>query len=412
MNNKAVKVFLSIILAVVVICGAAAVAVTIRNDGQGPAVRVAAPVWGVKSDAGETQAETPTEAPATAAAPVTLQMLSVGDNLIHDGIYEQANKRAGGNGYDFSFCYSRVKATVEAADIATINQETIIAESYQPSGYPLFNSPQELGQEVCKIGFDVVSLANNHMLDKTSKGLTEAIDFWDAQEGIVRTGAYRDQAELDRVEYIEKNGVKIGLVGITQYLNGLSLPKDSPLKIIMTSDEAEIERKIKAAKEQCDVVLVNVHWGSEYTTTPSQDQRNLAKKMAGWGANVIIGHHPHVLQPIEWIDNTDGSRTLVAYSLGNFISQQATPARVIAGMLHYSLTVDAETGKITVDDVLFETTVTHYVSGSHDVQIYPLSQYSDALAKKQASRIKQPDFSVSYIENFVKEVIPEEFLTA
>lgn len=412
MNNKAVKVFLSVILAVVVICGAAAVVMTVRSDGQNHAVPAAAPVWGAKNDAGETQAETPTEAPATAAAPVTLQMLSVGDNLIHDGIYEQANKRAGGNGYDFSFCYSRVKATVEAADIATINQETIIAESYQPSGYPTFNSPQELGEEVCKTGFDVVSLANNHMLDKTSRGLTEAIDFWDAQEGIVRTGAYRDQAELDRVEYIEKNGVKIGLVGITQYLNGLSLPKDSPLKIIMMSDEAEIERKIKAAKEQCDVVLVNVHWGAEYTTKPSQDQRNLAKKMAEWGANVIIGHHPHVLQPIEWIDNTDGSRTLVAYSLGNFISQQATPARVIAGMLHYSLTVDAENSKVTVDDVLFETTVTHYVSGSHDVQIYPLSQYSDALAKKQASRLKQPDFSVAYIENFVKEVIPEEFLSA
>lgn len=412
MNNKAVKVFLSVILAVVVLCGAVAVGMTVRNDGQGPAVRVAAPAWGEKSDSDETPLETPTETPTAAPTPVTLQMLSVGDNLIHDGIYEQANKRAGGNGYDFSFCYSRVKATVEAADIATINQETIIAESYQPSGYPLFNSPQELGEEVCKTGFDVVSLANNHMLDKTIKGLSEAIDFWDAQEGIVRTGAYKDQADLDSVEYIEKNGVKIGLVGITQYLNGLSLPKDSPMKIILTSDEATIERKIKAAKEQCDVVLVNVHWGSEYTTTPSQDQRNLAQKMAAWGANVIIGHHPHVLQPIEWIDNTDGSRTLVAYSLGNFISQQNTAARVIGGMLHYSITVDFDSGKVTVGDVSFETTVTHFVTGGHDVQIYPLSQYSDALAKKQASRIKQPDFSIAYIENFVKDVIPEEFLTA
>ncbi len=416
MNNKAVKVFLSVILAVVVICGVAAVALTVRNGGQGPAIRVAAPVWGEKHNSDEPSTEAPiddasTDAPTPAKAPVTLQMLSVGDNLIHDGIYEQANKRAGGNGYDFSFCYSRVKATVEAADIATINQETIVAESYPPSGYPLFNSPQELGEEVCKTGFDVVSLANNHMLDKTAKGLAEAIDFWDAQEGIVRTGAYKDRADLERVETIEKNGVKIGLVGITQYLNGLSLPKDSPMKIILTSDEATIERKIKAAKEQCDVVLVNVHWGSEYTTAPSQDQRNLAKKMAGWGANVIIGHHPHVLQPVEWIDNADGSRTLVAYSLGNFISQQATPARVIAGMLHYSVTKDFESGQVTVGNVSFEPIVTHYVSGSHDVQIYPLSQYSDALAKKQASRIKQADFSVAYIENFVKEVIPEEFLT-
>ncbi|MDO4154347.1 MAG: CapA family protein [Clostridia bacterium] len=410
MNNKAVKVFLSIILALVVVIGGVAVGLTLKN-GRQEIKPAAAPVFG-KADKDETApSEVPTEAPTETKAPVTLRMLSVGDNLIHDGIYEQAKKRAGGNGYDFSYCYARVKDTIASADVATINQETIVAKSYAPSGYPLFNSPQELGQTVVDTGFDVVNLANNHMLDKTSKGLAEAIDFWDAT-GLARTGAYKDTQDLESVEYIEKNGLKIGLVGITQYTNGLTLPSDSPLKYILTSDEATIERKIKAAKAQCDVVLVNVHWGSEYTTTPAQEQRNLAKKMADWGANVIIGHHPHVLQPVEWIENSDGTRTLVAYSLGNFISQQNTAARVIGGMLHYDITKDFETGKVTVSNVRFETIVTHYVSGSHDVQIYPLSQYSDTLAKKQAARIKQSDFSVAYIENFVKEVIPEEFLTA
>ncbi len=403
MNNKAVKVFLAVMLAVVVLFGGVAVVKTVKDRANPLAVDAAATVGNANSTA---------SAPSTTRReqPVTLQMLSVGDNLIHDGIYEQANRRAGGNGYDFSFCYSRIKDTVAAADIATINQETIIAKSYAPSGYPLFNSPQELGEEVCKTGFDVVSLANNHMLDKTSKGLSEAIAFWDAQEGIVHTGAYKDKEDLERVEYIEKNGVKIGLVGITQYTNGLSLPKDSALQIIYSDDRATIERKIKAAKAACDVVLVNVHWGSEYTTDPSSEQRALARQMADWGANVIIGHHPHVLQPVEWLDNADGSRTLVAYSLGNFISQQNTAARVIGGMLHYSLTVDKADGRVTVGDVRFEPIVTHYVARAHDVQIYPLSQYSDALAKKQAARIKQPDFSVAYIENFVREVIPEEFL--
>lgn len=410
MNNKAVKVFLSIILALVVVIGGVAVGLTLKN-GRQEIKPVAAPVFG-KADKDETApSEVPTEAPTETKAPITLRMLSVGDNLIHDGIYEQAKKRAGGDGYDFSYCYARVKDTIASADVATINQETIVAKSYEPSGYPLFNSPQELGQTVVDTGFDVVNLANNHMLDKTSKGLAEAIDFWDAT-GLARTGAYKDTQDLETVEYIEKNGLKIGLIGITQYTNGLVLPSDSPLKYILTSDEATIERKIKAAKAQCDVVLVNVHWGSEYTTTPAQEQRNLAKKMADWGANVIIGHHPHVLQPVEWIENSDGTRTLVAYSLGNFISQQNTAARVIGGMLHYDITKDFETGKVTVSNVRFETIVTHYVSGSHDVQIYPLSAYSDTLAKKQAARIKQSDFSVAYIENFVKDVIPEEFLTA
>ena len=410
MNNKAVKVFLSIILALVVVIGGVAVGLTLKN-GRQEIQPAAAPVFGKTDKDEDTPSEVPTEAPTETKAPVTLRMLSVGDNLIHDGIYEQAKKRAGGNGYDFSYCYTRVKDTIASADVATINQETIVAKSYEPSGYPLFNSPQELGQAVVDTGFDVVNLANNHMLDKTAKGLAEAIDFWDGT-GLVRTGAYKDAQDLETVEYIEKNGLKIGLVGITQYTNGLVLPSDSPLKYILTSDEATIERKIKAAKAQCDVVLVNVHWGSEYTTTPSQDQRNLAKKMADWGANVIIGHHPHVLQPVEWIETGDGTRTLVAYSLGNFISQQNTAARVIGGMLHYDITKDFETDKVTVGNVRFETIVTHYVSGSHDVQIYPLSQYSDTLAKKQAARIKQADFSVAYIENFVKEVIPEEFLPA
>ncbi len=409
MNNKAVKAFLAVILAVVVLCGGVAVGLTVKNGR--PAAVVNAPVFEPKSDKqkSEPQTEPPTQ---SQKQPVTLKMLSVGDNLIHNGIYEQANKRTGGSGYDFTFCYKRVKPAIEAADIATVNQETIVAKSYPPSSYPLFNSPQELGAAVKDAGFDVVAMANNHMLDKTSKGLSEAIDFWDSVEGITRTGAYKDKADLDRVEYIEKNGVKIGLIGITQYLNGLSLPKDSPLQIILTSDEATIERKIKAAKEQCDVVLVNVHWGAEYTTKPSEEQRSLAKKMSAWGANVIIGHHPHVLQPVEWLDNTDGTRTLVAYSLGNFISQQNTAARVIGGMLHYTLTVDFESDKVTVGDVTLEPIVTHYVSGSHDVQIYPLSQYSDALAKKQAARIKQSDFSVAYIESFVKEVVSAEFLKA
>lgn len=412
MNNKAVKVFLSVILTVVLVIGGIAVGATVKN-GRQEIKPAAAPVFGTKdknkgedkNDSTEPSTETATEAPT----PVTLKMLSVGDNLIHDGIFKQAQKRAGGNGYDFSFCYARIKDTVSVADIATINQETIVAKSYEPSGYPLFNSPQELGQAVVDAGFDVASLANNHMLDKKAKGLAEAIEYWDSTP-LVRTGAYKNAEELEQVEYIEKNGLKIGLVGITQYTNGLSLPGDSPLKYILTTDEATIARKIKAAKAQCDVVLVNVHWGAEYTTKPSEDQRNLAKKMADWGANVIIGHHPHVLQPVEWVENADGTRTLVAYSLGNFISQQNTAARVIGGMLHYNITKDFVSGKVTVSDVHFETIVTHWVSGGHDVQIYPLSQYSDALAKKQATRIKQSDFSVAYIENFVKEIIPEEFL--
>lgn len=397
MNKREVKVFLSIIMTMVLICGIGVLLVTKTGENSVPA---AAPVES------ESASETTTEPLPT----VSVNFLSVGDNLIHDGIYEQAKKRAGGNGYDFSYCYKNIASDVAAADIATINQETIISESNQPSGYPLFNSPHEVGDEIAKIGFDVIAMANNHMLDKGAKGLTEAIDYWDSVDGVVRTGAYKNEEDLNRVEYIESNGMKIGLIGVTQYTNGLSLPSGSELKIIYSSDEDIIERKIKAAKESCDMVLVNIHWGNEYQTTPTQEQKNLATKMANWGADVIIGHHPHVIQPVEFIEKADGTRTLVAYSLGNFISQQNRPARVVGGMLHYTVTKDFNTGSITISDVKFETIVTHYVNGGHDVQIFKLSQYTDELAKKQSGRLKDSSFSVSYVKNFVSGIIDQQFL--
>ena len=343
-KNKAVKIFMVLIVAVVAIFGTVAIVNSSKNgwepsvkETKEPKTKKTAPVAAVSD-------ETVT---AEKKEPVKISMLSVGDNLIHDGIYEQAKKRSKNGGYDFSYAYKNIASTVEKADLATINQETIIAKSYEPSGYPLFNSPQEVGEEVKKIGFDVVNLANNHMLDKGAKGLSEAIDFWNNIGGITMTGAYKDENDMNRLEYIEKDGIKIGLVGITRYTNGLSLPKDSALKIIYTSDEDTIKSKIQKAKAECDIVLVNVHWGEEYTTTPNNDQRELASKMASWGADVIIGHHPHVIQPVEWIDNGNGTKTLVAYSLGNFISQQNTAARVIGGMLHYDLTKDYDTGKTT-----------------------------------------------------------------
>lgn len=395
MKKKSLKMILAAVIAIVVALG---IFLTVRFAGNNE------PTPPVQTTAEQT--ETQTEAPA----PVTLKMLSVGDNLIHDGIYEQAQARAGGTGYDFSFAYKNVAIAIKEADIATLNQETVIAEGYKPSSYPMFNSPKELGDEMVKIGFDVVNLATNHMLDKTTKGLLQSLDYWDSKEGVVHTGAYRNAQELNKVEYIEKDGIKIGLVGITQHTNGIKLPSNTEVKIIYTDNEEAIKAKIEAAKKECDVVLVNAHWGEEYTNVPTDLQRNLAKKMANWGADVIIGHHPHVIQPVEWIEKDDGSRTLVAYSLGNFISQQNRAPRMIGGMLRYDLTKDFSSGKVIISNVTFETIVTHFVNNKHDIQIYRLSQYNDTLAKAQASRLKQSDFSMKYINDYVNRVIDSEFL--
>lgn len=194
-------------------------------------------------------------------APATVKFLSVGDNLIHSNLYQQANQRAGGNGYDFSFAYEKMADLVSSADIATINQETIIDSEQEPSSYPQFNSPVEVGDELEALGFDVVNLANNHMIDMYESGLRNAITYWNAKAPkIVTTGAYLNEEQLNTVEYNECNGIKFGYVGATDYTNGLSLPEGSELRYILTSETDLLKKKIEAAKAVCDVVIVNVHW--------------------------------------------------------------------------------------------------------------------------------------------------------
>lgn len=407
MKNRYAKAFFAAILIIVLVFGT--VAAILTHDGK-QAVPTVGKVSEEKADTKDKKGKKKDKTTTTEQTSVSIDFLSVGDNLIHDGIYQQAQKRAGSNGYDFSYCYENIADDVKNADIATINQETVISKSNEPSGYPLFNSPHEVGDEIAKIGFDVVTMANNHMLDKGEKGLKEAIDYWDGKDGITRTGAYKNKEDLNRVEYVEKNGLKIGLVSATQYTNGLSLPSGSELEIIYTSEEDIIKSKIEAAKKQCDMVLVNVHWGNEYRTEPTQGQRDLARKMARWGADVIIGHHPHVLEPIEFISKEDGTRTLVVYSLGNFISQQNTPLRVLGGMLKYRVTVDKSTGGLTIDNVKLIPIVTHYVRGSDDVKIYKLSQYTDSLASRQASRLKCSDLSVNYFKRELAKIIDGKYL--
>lgn len=407
MKNRYAKAFFAAILIIVLVFGT--VAAILTHDGK-QAVPTVGKVSEEKADTKDKKGKKKDKTTTTEQTSVSIDFLSVGDNLIHDGIYQQAQKRAGSNGYDFSYCYENIADDVKNADIATINQETVISKSNEPSGYPLFNSPHEVGDEIAKIGFDVVTMANNHMLDKGEKGLKEAIDYWDGKDGITRTGAYKNKEDLNRVEYVEKNGIKIGLVSATQYTNGLSLPSGSELEIIYTSEEDIIKSKIEAAKKQCDMVLVNVHWGNEYRTEPTQGQRDLARKMARWGADVIIGHHPHVLEPIEFISKEDGTRTLVVYSLGNFISQQNTPLRVLGGMLKYRVTVDKSTGGLTIDNVKLIPIVTHYVRGSDDVKIYKLSQYTDSLASRQASRLKCSDLSVNYFKRELAKIIDGKYL--
>lgn len=337
-----------------------------------------------------------------------VSFVAVGDNLIHDTVYEQAAARSSG-GYDFSYAYENVASRIKEPDIAILNQETIISTEHNVSSYPMFNSPVEVGEEMLKIGFDVFNIATNHSLDCGEKGLISAINFWKSKN-VITTGAYLNEAERSQIAINEVNGVKIAYLGFTESTNGLSLPDDTEVVLVRASDETLLQEKIMRAKQAADVVVVNAHWGNEYTHEPTQEQRDLAQKLASWGADVIIGTHPHVIQPVEYIENTDGRRTLVAYSLGNFISAQNRGPRMLGGMLNFDIVKNNNTGKIEIENVVFSGVVTHYGYGSSNIRIYMLDDYTEELASKHGVKSKTVSFSLQYLKDIVNEVIDRQFL--
>lgn len=337
-----------------------------------------------------------------------VSFVAVGDNLIHDTVYEQAAARSS-SGYDFSYAYEKVAPLIEAPDVAILNQETIISTEHNVSSYPMFNSPVEVGEEMLKIGFDVFNIATNHSLDCGEKGLISAINYWKSKN-VITTGAYLNSEEQSKIAMNEVNGVKIAYLGFTESTNGLSLPSDSEVVLVRASDETLLQEKIMRAKQTADVVIVNAHWGNEYTHEPTDAQRELAEKLASWGADVIIGNHPHVIQPVEYIENSDGRRTLVAYSLGNFISAQNRGARMLGGMLNFEIVKNNNTGKIEIENVVFSGVVTHYGYNASNIRIYPLADYTEELASKHGVKSKTSEFSLQYLNDIVNEVIDKQFL--
>ena len=340
----------------------------------------------------------------------SITILGVGDNLIHDGIYRQANRRAGGNGYDFSPVYKRVAPYIEAADIAVINQETPLAGNVRPlSGYPRFNSPTELGDELVRIGFDAINHANNHILDQGEEGLRATLDYWKGQTVPV-TGAYYSDEDMEEIRVIEKNGIRSAYIGATEMTNGLSLPQGSPYRVLLTSDTERLKHLVQKAKSMADVVVVSVHWGTEYTHTPTKQQKALAQNLVDWGADIIFGNHAHTLQPLTVLTRaSDGAECPVIYAMGNFVSAQDRAMSMVGGMLRVTVEKDFQSGRTSVTHMDFLPVVTHYEKNFKDITIYPLSQYSETLATQHGVRQKAPEFNLSYIRQMVAQNIPEKY---
>jgi poly-gamma-glutamate synthesis protein (capsule biosynthesis protein) len=368
----------------------------------------------------ETESQTATETVTTEESmPEENPVVNItveGDNLIHESIYSQANARANGDGYDFTYAYENV-AKLFTGDLNIMNQETLICnDEFEPSTYPCFNSPTALGNHMIDLGINVFSMCNNHMLDKGEAGLSACLDYWESKEseGILHYGAYRDVDDMQNIVTTEVNGITFAFVAFTQSTNGLSLPSDSPLQIVYTSETEKMQSQIELADELADVVVVSVHWGEEGTHVVDDARRELAQQFADWGANLIIGTHSHTVQSMEYLTNKYGDKAFVFYSLGNFISAQSDNYNLVGLVGDLNITKDLLTNRITIEDVKAKPVITHYGSGYSNVTVYPYFEYNDDLASQHGIHTitngTYHEFSMEWIDNVLAENVPNEFL--
>ena len=350
--------------------------------------------------------QTPSPAPTPSPTPTPfpeydIELMMVGDNLLHMGLINSGKQEDGSYNYDFLF--EDIAPFLDAAEISLINQETILGgNEFGVSGYPEFNSPTEVGDAIVKAGFDVVLLASNHAADKGLTGLTNCLDFWEEKypETIV-TGIQKEAEEENEIPIIEIDGITFAFLNYTYGPNIETVPKDirGKMDLLCASDEdtgrmdyttlhPKVTEDIKRADEMADYVIVCPHWGTEYTKKPSSYQEKFAMEMTAAGADIIIGTHPHVVQPIQWIEAENGNKSLCYYSLGNYVSTQKGPFSMLEGMAWISIHVTEDGHYINEERTGVVPLVNQYSAFPVRFEaVYLLEEYTEELAAKHG--IKQ-----------------------
>lgn len=403
---------LAALLAIGLCCGCAA----LPAGGDRPSRADGVPSSSQTSDS---EPDMPESQPVPESEPepvvTTLRVSATGDNLIHDGLYLQARTRANGDGYDFTVLYENVAPFYQDFDINWINQETLVTDELSPSSYPCFCSPAALGQEVYDVGWRVIAMSNNHAYDKGALGISATRRFWESMpDDVVTTGLFAGETDYENIPIQEQDGVRIAYLAYTEHTNGLPTPSAAEANVIYTSETDIIERQIRLAREQADIVVVGVHWGVEGSHAVTDAQRALGQKFADWGADIIIGTHPHVIQPIETLISAETGKTVpIAYSLGNFVSTQAAADNLIGLILTYDITKTVQpegTSSAEVGNVHAVPVVMHYDANYKNARAYLYRDYTEELAHTHGVRARFGGFSKDYITQVLQEYIDGSYL--
>lgn len=335
-----------------------------------------------------------------------VNIVAVGDNLIHNTLIAAGEQEDGTR--DYNSFYEDINPYIKAADMAVIDNETLLGGSaFEYSGYPTFNTPWEVGEAAINAGFDVFTCATNHALDMQKfTGITEELKFFSNHPEVTYIGINGTEEEYNTIKYKDVNGIKFALLNYTYGTNGISLPEDKPWCVNML-EEDKVVSDIKEARENADVVIFFPHWGTENSHEVNEEQKHYVELCSQLGVDIVIGGHPHVLQPVEWVTNEEtGKKMIVYYSLGNFISHQINLNQMCGGMAE--ITVERIDGEIQITSAKLAPVIDFYERSGNGFRffVYRLSDYNNDLASRQA----QSGATVEYFTDLSKDIINEEFL--
>lgn len=379
----------------------------------------------ITTDAEQTETETDIKTDPPKEDDGIISVVAAGDNLVHEAVYTFAAtlaEREGGRYGDYYFdpMYEGIKDVVQKADLAMINQESQICTSpFEASGYPRFITPPAMGDALINAGFNVIVTANNHMLDEGDEALLNTAEYW-KDKPVITVGIDTSEKDSNDIAVFEKDGFKIAILAYTDVINHCGgyddVAKASDYAKYTYYNSKTAEEQIKKANEIADFVIVSMHWGDEDEFEPDSTQKQIAKDLSKWGADVIMGHHPHVVQPIEWIEN-DGRKTLCVYSLGNFVSTMLYARNMVGMMVSFDIVTDD--GEPYVTNVMAIPTVTNYIDHPtkddlkyrQDVYVYLLEDYTEEMASDHGCNSNESkDVTLDVLRSYITDNVSDEFL--
>ena len=340
-------------------------------------------------------------------------MSVIGDIMCHNTQYKDAYNSSTGT-YDFSYVFEDIKSYVSEADIAVGNLETTFAGKDRGySNYPRFNTPEQLAYNLKNFGIDVLSTANNHCMDTNFSGLVSTLNYLD-DAGISYMGTNATEEAQDKILVKDVNSIKVAFLAFTYGTNGIPVPSDKSFAVNLIDDNLILEQISLAKAQNPDLICVSMHWGIEYQTKQNSEQERLANLLFENGVDVILGSHPHVLQPMEkrTVTLEDGSTKdcFVIYSLGNFMSGQTKTNTRNSVILNMSFTKSGETGQTTIDSVSY-VPIYMYKASSGGTQRYRVLDIEKTIANYESgidTSINQSTYSTLKTElSKIKETMGE-----